>query len=34
MVRQGVMGREEGIEKIYSEQNRKMVEYAQEKLGL
>ena len=34
MVRQGVMGREEGIAKIYTEQNREMVEYAQEKLGL
>jgi hypothetical protein len=34
MVRQGVMGREEGIEKIYTEQNREMVEYAQKKLGL
>jgi len=34
MVRQGVMGRDEGIEKIYTEQNREMVEYAQEKLGL
>jgi hypothetical protein len=34
MVRQGVMGREEGIEKIYSEQDSKMVEYAREKLGL
>jgi len=34
MVRQGVMGREEGIEKIYSEQNQDMVNYAKEKLGL
>jgi tRNA(Ile)-lysidine synthase TilS/MesJ len=32
MVRQGVMGREEGIEKIYSEQNQEMVEYARKKL--
>lgn len=34
MVRQGVMDRDEGIEKIYSEQNQKMVEYAKERLGL
>ena len=34
MVRQGVMGRDEGIDKIYTEQNWQMVEYAQEKLGL
>ena len=34
MVRQGVMGREEGIVKIYSEQNETMVNYAKEKLGL
>lgn len=34
MVRKGVMGRDEGIEKIYSEQNREMVEYARERLGL
>jgi len=34
MVRQGVMDREEGIEKIYSEQNPEMVKYAKEKLGL
>lgn len=34
MVRQGVMGREEGIEKIYTEQNETMVSYAKEKLGL
>ena len=34
MVRQGAMGREEGIEKIYREQNREMVEFAREKLGL
>jgi len=32
--RQGVMDRDEGIEKIYSEQNQKMVEYAKERLGL
>jgi hypothetical protein len=29
-----VMGRDEGIEKIYTEQNREMVEYAENKLGL
>jgi tRNA(Ile)-lysidine synthase TilS/MesJ len=34
MVRQGVMGREEGIEKIYAEQNQDMINYAKEKLGL
>jgi tRNA(Ile)-lysidine synthase TilS/MesJ len=34
MVRQGVMEREEGIKKIYSEQAASMVEYAKEKLGL
>ncbi|RLB16655.1 MAG: hypothetical protein DRG82_08525 [Deltaproteobacteria bacterium] len=34
MVRQGVMTREEGIEKIYSDQNHEMVEYAKERLGL
>ena len=34
MVRQKVMDRDDGIEKIYTEQNRKMVEYAKEKLGL
>ena len=34
MVRQGVMGREEGIEKIYSDQNAEMVNYAREKLEL
>ena len=34
MVRQGVMDRDEGIEKIYTDQNREMIEYAQEKLGL
>ena len=32
MVRQGVMNREEGIEKIYTDQNEKMVEYAKQKL--
>ena len=34
MVRQGVMDREEGIEKIYTEQNQQMVEYAKKRLGL
>ena len=34
MVRQGVMDRDEGIEKIYNEQNEKMDEYAKESLGL
>jgi hypothetical protein len=34
MVRQGVMSREEGIEKIYTEQNKEMVAYGKEKLGL
>lgn len=34
MVRQGIMGREEGIEKIYSSQNIHMVNYAKEKLGI
>jgi hypothetical protein len=34
MVRQGVVDREEGIEKIYSDQDREMVEYARAKLGL
>jgi hypothetical protein len=35
MVRQGVMNREEGIEKIYnSPQDPKMVEYAKKKLGI
>ncbi len=34
MVRQGVMSREEGIEKIYSPQNEEMVAYARERLGL
>ncbi|WDN87040.1 hypothetical protein BuS5_00008 [Desulfosarcina sp. BuS5] len=34
MVRQGIVDRDEGIEKIYTEQNAKMVAYAQEKLGL
>ena len=34
MVRQGVMGREEGIAKIYSDQNQEMVKYAKDKLGL
>ncbi len=34
MVRQGVMTREEGIEKIYTPQNMEQVNYAKEKLGL
>ena len=34
MVRQGVMPRVEGIEKIYSPQNDEQVEYARKKLGL
>ena len=34
MVRQGVMSREEGIEKIYSPQNSAMVSFAQKRLGL
>jgi hypothetical protein len=32
MVRQGVMDRDEGIEKIYTDQNEQMVEYARKKL--
>jgi len=34
MVRQGIMGREEGIKKIYSGQNTAMIKYAKEKLGI
>jgi len=34
MVRKGVMERDDGIEKIYTEQNQNMVEYAKDKLGL
>jgi tRNA(Ile)-lysidine synthase TilS/MesJ len=34
MVRQGVMDRPEGIEKIYSGQNQAMINYAREMLGL
>ena len=34
MVRQGVMDRDEGIEKIYTDQNQEMVEYAKKRLGL
>lgn len=34
MVRQGVMGRDEGMEKIYTDQNPEMVNYAKERLGL
>jgi len=34
MVRQGVMSREEGVKKIYTEQNPTMVKYAKDSLGL
>ncbi|MDY7031608.1 MAG: hypothetical protein SVY10_06820 [Thermodesulfobacteriota bacterium] len=34
MVRQKVMNREDGIEKIYTEQNRSMVDYAKERLNI
>jgi tRNA(Ile)-lysidine synthase TilS/MesJ len=34
MVRQGVMERKEGIERIYTEQDQKAVEFARERLGL
>jgi len=34
MVRQGVMSREEGIQKIYKDQNEEMVSYARTMLGL
>lgn len=34
MVRQGVMNRQEGIEKIYQDQDPQMVAFAKEKLGL
>lgn len=34
MVNVWVMGREEGIEKIYGEQNQRVVDVAREKLGL
>lgn len=34
MTRQGAMSREEGIQKIYTEQNQEMVKYARERLGL
>jgi predicted PP-loop superfamily ATPase len=34
MVRQGVMKRDEGVEKIYTDQNQQMVQYAKERLGL
>jgi tRNA(Ile)-lysidine synthase TilS/MesJ len=34
MVRQTIIDRDEGIEKIYTEQNKKMVEYVEEKLEL
>jgi hypothetical protein len=32
MVRQGVMSRQEGIEKIYVDQDQKMVDYARGRL--
>ncbi len=34
MVRQGVVNRDEGVERIYSEQNRVMVNYAKERLEI
>jgi hypothetical protein len=34
MVRQGIMDRAEGIEKIYTDQNEEMVEFARKRLGL
>ncbi len=34
MVRQGVVNRDEGVERIYSEQNRMMINYAKEKLEI
>ena len=34
MVRQGVMNRDHGIEKIYTEQNRNMINYAKEMLEI
>jgi len=34
MTRQGVMSREDGIKKIYTQQNKEMVKYAKERLGL
>jgi len=34
MVRQGVMSRKEGIEKIYIDQDQKMVDYAKARLGI
>ena len=34
LVRQAVMDRDEGMEKIYSEQSQKMIKYAKERLGL
>ena len=34
MVRQGIVSREKGIQKIYTEQNQNMVKYAKERLGL
>jgi hypothetical protein len=34
MVRQGIIDRDEGIEKIYTPQDPNMVEYARSKVGL
>ena len=34
MVRQGVMSREDGVKKIYTEQNQTMIKYAEDRLGL
>jgi hypothetical protein len=34
MVRQGVVNRDDGVERIYSEQNRMMVNYAKERLEI
>jgi len=34
MVRQGIMDRNEGMEKIYTDQNKTMIKYAEEKLDL
>ena len=34
MVRQGIVDRDEGIEKIYTDQNQEMIEYARERLEI
>ena len=34
MVRQGIIDRDEGIEKIYTDQNQEMVEYARKRLEI